>query len=322
LPKGQKARLKAYEHWRTCPQKRHAALSDRSTDNTSCYMLQRPATSNRVAEVLSPSGPEGARWKPITPRHGTFGYASFYHADELAALPVRAVTRIKDNKSDPNLETGTYGLFSTCQKQMRSGIIKHGASFIFFFTRPRGQERHLAGMYELGAWTQGGLGTAAHDFAIAAKSVHFISPIPIADLSGGLAAPLGRRWRLTKRLSIEQTASLAEIVRQQPNLTDQYLLEVDRLERLNKFNSGYRYPTWLREHPWTWSDASMYLRQVPDDPGSEPVPNSSTTGWWGCNRCDAAIENGALLKACPRCRELGTLRPLTAIQVSKVVGDI
>jgi hypothetical protein len=282
-------------------------------------MLQRPATESRKAELLSLSGPEGARWKAINPKGAPFGYASFYHADDLAALPVRAVTRIKDNKSDPNIETGTYGLFSTCQEQMRSGIVKHSASFIFFFTRPRKQERHLAGMYELGAWTPGGLGMAARDFAIAAKSVRFIAPISIADLGEGLAEPLGRRWRLAKRLSPEQTARLAEIVRRQPDLTDQYILEVDRLERLNNFQSGYRYPTWMRERSWGWSDASAYLRQVPDDPGSQPVSNNSDTGWWGCNRCDAAIENGALLKACPRCGELGTLRPLTAVQVSKIV---
>ncbi len=265
------------------------------------------------------SGPEGARWKATTPKEPIFGYASFYHADDLAAIPVRAVTRIKDNKSDPNIETGTYGLFSTCQKQMRSGIIKHGASFIFFFTRPRGQERYLAGMYELGAWTPGGLGVAARDFAVAAKSVRFIAPIRIADLGDGLAQPLSRRWRLTKRLSPEQTVRLTKIVNQQADLTDQYILEVDRLERLNKFQSGYRYPTWMREDSWNWRDASAYLRQVPDDPGSEPVPNRSATGWWGCSQCDAAIENGALLKACPRCRELGTLRPLSALEVSKIV---
>lgn len=281
-------------------------------------MLQRPATGSRRAELLSLSGPEGARWKAIDLKSPAFGYASFYHADDLASLPARAVTRIKDNKSDPNIETGTYGLFSTCQERMRAGIVTHGASFIFFFTRPRGQERHLTGMYELGAWTPGGLGVAARDFALAATAVRFVAPIPIAELGDGLAQPLGRRWRLIKRLDSEQTAQLAAIIREQPDLTEQYLLEIDRLERLNKFQSTYRYPTWMRERPWGWSDASAYLRQVPDDPGGERVANSSDTGWWGCNQCDAAIENGALLKACPRCGDLGTLRPLNAVQVSKI----
>jgi hypothetical protein len=308
--------MNAVGQWRL---PRKAAVSDRWDLNNPCNMLQRPATGGREAELLSLSGPEGARWKAIGLKAPAFGYASFYHADDLAALPVRGVTRIKDNKSDPNIETGTYGLFSTCQERMRAGVVTHGASFIFFFTRPRGQERHLAGMYELGAWTPGGLGVAARDFAIAAKAVRFISPIPIAELGDGLAKPLGRRWRLTKRLTPEQTTCLAKIVHGQPDLTDQYLLEIDRLERLNRFQSGYRYPTWMREDPWSWSNASAYLRQVPDDPGSERVSNSSATGWWGCNQCDAAIENGALLKACPSCGELGTLRPLNAVQVSKIV---
>ena len=55
-----------------------------------------------------------------------------YLPDDLSRLPVRHITRPHDNKSDPNIETGTYGLFSTCEHQMRSGIVNRGAQYIVF----------------------------------------------------------------------------------------------------------------------------------------------------------------------------------------------
>jgi hypothetical protein len=298
------------------------ANSDRLAVHTRCNGLQRPATSlgtgDRSVELLSLSGAEGARWKPVDRGGPARGYASFYYADDLAALPVRAVTRIKDNKSDPNIETGTYGLFSTCQERMRAGVVKKGATHLFFFARPRGGERHLTGMYELAAWTPGALGAAAGDYALAAGAVRFIAPIPITRLPTELAEALGTRWRLSKRLSCVQTEHLASLVAARPDMTSVYLHEVDRLERLNSFHSGYRYPTWQRKDGWGWSDAPAYL--LPGD-GTDGVrvSNASETGWWGCEACDAAIENGALLKACPRCGRLGTLRPLDARSVARIV---
>jgi hypothetical protein len=300
-----------------------AAISDRAARHTRCNGLQRLATSivagERALDLLSVNGAEGARWRPFEPDRPPLGYASFYYADDLAALPVRAVTRIKDNKSDPNIETGTYGLFSTCQERMRAGIVKHGASHLFFFARPRGAERHLTGMYELAAWTPGALGADAGDFALAAGGVRFIAPIPLSQLPSELATALGTRWRLSKRLSVAQTHELAALIAAKPDMTSDYLLEVDRLERLNKFHSGYRYPTWQREDPWTWADAAAYMRPADAAAGGARVSNASPTGWWGCEACDAAIENGALLKACPSCRKLGTLRPLNAPAVARIV---
>ena len=74
---------------------------------------------------------------------------------------------------------------------------------------------------------------------------------------------LSRRWRLTKKLNPAQSEALVRLVEAQPDLTSDYLLEIERMERINKFRSGYRYPTWLREHPWSWSDAPDYLRAIP-----------------------------------------------------------
>jgi hypothetical protein len=269
--------------------------------------------------LLSTGGPEGARWHPMKPAAPQFGYASFYYADDLAALPVRAVTRIRDNKSDPNLETGTYGLFSTCQAQMRAGCVKNSARYIFFFTRPRGQDRHLTGMYEIAAWAPGALGEAAGDFALAASSVRFIRPIAVSKLPDVLLGPLSTRWRLTKKLDHDQTLALVELIESRSDMTARYLAEIERLERINKFRSGYRYPTWLRGASWSWADAADYLKPPSKNAEGLKVGNSSPTGWWGCAVCNAAIQNGALLKACPECRELGTLRPLDEDQVARIV---
>jgi hypothetical protein len=247
------------------------------------------------------------------------GYVSYYLADDLSRWPVRAVTRIKDNKSDPNLETGTYGLFSTCEQKMRSGIVACDARLLFFVTRPRGAERHLVGMYELGWWAPGSLHQRTRDFALAASAMRFIDPVPLDRLPGSLAPRISGKWRLFIRLDSQDAKALARYVRAQPDQTVHYLGEVDRVERVNRFHSGYRYPTWRRSDPWTWDDASRYLKPAIADPKAPKIRNSSPTGWWRCAQCGNTTENAALLKACPQCHELDTLRPLDAHELSKEV---
>src|SRR5438309_11963638 len=91
--------------------------------------------------------PPAPPWKELNNRPGA-GYLSIYYSDDLSALPVRFVTKVGDNKSDPNLETLTYGLFSTCSPSMRSGFVKRSAQYIFFATlRPVG--RVLTGFYSV-----------------------------------------------------------------------------------------------------------------------------------------------------------------------------
>jgi hypothetical protein len=94
-------------------------------------------------------------------------------------------------------------------------------------------------------------------------------------------------------------------------------IEIDRLERLNAYHSGYRYPSWRRTEPFTWADAERYLKEAPDDADAGKVRNSSPTGWWRCTTCDKLTENRALLKACPHCHEIDTLRPLAAADLQE-----
>ncbi len=85
------------------------------------------------------------------------GYLSVYFSEPLARWPVREITRPADNKSDPNIETGTYGLFSTCEPSMRNRIVNDGAATVFFLTtRRKHQGRVVSGYYHVGWYTEGG----------------------------------------------------------------------------------------------------------------------------------------------------------------------
>src|SRR6266567_6553297 len=104
-----------------------------------------------------PNQPPNSPWIPLKtePRRG--GYLSYHYSDDLSELAVRWVTKPGDNESDPNLETGTYGLFSTCSPRMRSGAVKNHIGTIFFCTR-KDYTRVLSGFYQLGWYTKGPLG--------------------------------------------------------------------------------------------------------------------------------------------------------------------
>jgi hypothetical protein len=286
------------------------------------YVLRRAATPPTMTGNPTPNRtqarPPDARWRPLDPGEPATGYASYYLSDELAIWPVRAITRIKDNKSDPNLETGTYGLFSTCQREMRSGIVRDPPRYVFFVTRPREGPRQLTGYYRLGWYTPGSLHRRIRDFALAADAMRFVDSIPLPALPDGLAATLAGRWRLNKRLTAAQTEALAALVDGLPDRTPEYLREIDRLETINRFHSGYRYPSWRRDEPWTWADAGRYLREAPLDPTAPKLRNSSPTGWWRCASCKQLTENAALLKACPHCHELDTLRPAAANDLQEI----
>jgi hypothetical protein len=273
--------------------------------------------TGQVEDIAQQLRPPHLPWHAFNHAEPAIGYVSYYLCDELARWPVRAVTRIKDNKSDPNLETGTYGLFSTCEEKMRSGIVASAPRYLFFVTRPRKAGRQLTGMYELGWWAPGSLHLRTRDFALAARAIRFIDPVPLEQLPGELAGLLSGKWRLNKRLDSEHTAALVRYVASRPDKTSDYLQEVDRVERINQFHSGYRYPTWRREDPWSWADAARYLKAAAVDPDAPKIRNSSPTGWWRCTQCGEATENAALLKACPACHELDTLRPLAAYELSQ-----
>jgi hypothetical protein len=76
--------------------------------------------------------------------------------------------------------------------------------------------------------------------------------------------------------------------------------------------AGFR--CWQRTEPFSWQAARDYLRPEPPNQWStsDAVSNRSPTGRWHCLACDRTIRNDALLKACPACNALGSLRPATS----------
>ena len=255
--------------------------------------------------------PPAAPWSPLRVAQPATGYLSMYLADDLSRLPVRHITRPHDNKSDPNIETGTYGLFSTCEHQMRSGIVNRGAQYIVFVCRWDGR-RVVSGFYRL-AWRAPGTlhSPKKADFVLAADTVHFINPpIPVSGLPEHLAAVAGTRFRLFKRLESAHTEELISILSGRPNALLEYLAEIDRLERFQAFHSGYRYVSWQQREPFTWDMAHRYLEPSASLNAS---PNQSATGTWLCanSACGLYVVNQALLKRCPFCGSMGTLQPVT-----------
>lgn len=247
--------------------------------------------------------PPGPPWRPLLDTGR--GYLSYYYSDPLARYPVRELTRPADNKSDPNIETLTYGLFSTCEPQMRNRIVHDGAASLFFITRRSGR-RALVGYYHLGWFTEGALGARNRDWALVADHARFIDPIPLDSLAAVVPACSGH-FRTQRPLDPEAVALLRSCIDSRPNLMDHYLRELRRLERFAAQRTGYAYPSWGRADGFSWAAAADFFRRAEAEPTGSP--NSSRSGRWLCAACDALVPNGALLKQCPVCRSIGTLTP-------------
>lgn len=262
-----------------------------------------------TAGIEADTRPPAPPWEPLA--DSGRGYLSVYYSDPLARYPVREVTRPGDNKSDPNVETLTYGLFSTCEPQMRNRIVHDGAATLFFVTshQPRVRSRAIAGYYVIGWQTQGTRGAQNRDYALAARTARFIDPIPVTDLDGEVAAACAGHYRTFKPISPDATTALRSLIDAHPDRLPDYLGELDRLERFARARTGYAYPSWGREHGFSWHDAPAYYYDATR--AATQAPNSSPTGKWLCTACQRIITNTALLKRCPACSAMATLIPRT-----------
>lgn len=253
----------------------------------------------------APTSSRSDPWRPL--RDSGCGYLSVYLSEPVARWPIREITRPADNKSDPNIETGTYGLFSTCEPSMRNRIVHDGAATIFFMTtHKKSQGRVLSGYYYLGWYTEGSQGAVNRDYALAAASIRFIEPIPTIDLPEPLASTCSAPFRTMKPIDAVLTSALRALCDDQEDRTRDYLREVIRIERFAHSRSGYAYPSWGRERGFTWDDAEDYYWAGSVLPR---VANSSKNRNWLCRECGSVIKSGALLKKCPVCERMATLVP-------------
>lgn len=194
--------------------------------------------------------PPNPPWAPIAVYEDAGGYLSYFYNDDLSWLPVRAITKIGDNKVDPNLETKTYGLFSPCNKAMRKSIVKRGCQYIFFVTM-RKTGRVLSGLY-LAKW-YATVAPDSDDFCLAADRIWFVEdPIPLSVVDKTCATNVSRRWRACLRLNTKECKKIESLLKRRPNATRSYLTEIDRLERFNLKYGGYRYISARRKDSYYW----------------------------------------------------------------------
>jgi hypothetical protein len=254
--------------------------------------------------------PPNAPWEELNSPEDAGGYLSIYYSDDMSRLPVRAVTKPRDNKSDPNLETLTYGLFSTCSPRMRSGVVNRRSAYLFFATTWKG-DRVLTGYYHL-RWFTSGVFENARDYCLATDIARFIEdPIPLAAVDRRCGTNVSKWFRGMRLLSSSECRKMAKLINAQPDATANYLEEIDRLERFNIKHSGYRYIAWKQKDKFSWERAKQYLIEKKSTTKTKSkVSNSTPTNSWKCTDCDHNIMNKALLKRCPNCGGLGTLRPL------------
>ena len=253
--------------------------------------------------------PPGLPWRDLKDTVADpSAYLSIYLSDDLARLPIRGVTLPGNSKSDPNLETLTFGVFSTCEPRLRAGAVRRGSRLVFFATNHKRRGRALTGYYHLAWWTEGSLGAERGDYALAADQRRFTDPIPFASIKGPAGEFVRKPFRTFRLLPAEFGNALRALLDQQPDRTDDYIEEIHRLERFNAFHTGFRYAGWAEGGGFDWNAAIPYLK--PSQTVPDPVPNESRSGWWRCKSCLQNTYNKALLKRCPRCGAVGTLTAL------------
>ena len=265
----------------------------------------------KVVDVQPPNRP----WCDFKPLESAGGFLSFYLRDELSALAVRGVTLPDNNKSDPNLETGTYGLFSICCQSMRAGLVARRCRWLFFLTR-QDKQRVLAGYYKVRWYAPGPLTLPGRprDYAIAADEVRFVHPaIPVRDLPARARREVGKRFRTFKYVDAGVARELVQVLRTRRDATVAYVNEIERLERFNAYRTSYRYVAWKMQRSFGWDMAAKYLIPATPTVATSTVVSRAVTlaDTWQCTRCNYRFTSKARLKRCPDCGECGTLRLAT-----------
>lgn len=200
-------------------------------------MAVNPRLSKSKTRSVRPPNPP---WVALKTGNGKRAALSFYYSDSRSKIPVREVSHKNDPKGDPNLETRTFGLFSTCDKRMRATMVVQGIRLHFFCTT-RKDMRVLTGYYQIG-WYYKIPGTVS-DYALAAEKARFVSPgFPLHDLPPYLRGFHIDKWFRTFKYIDGRTANLLlQLLNATPDATSKYLSEIKRLEKVSLEKDGYLY---------------------------------------------------------------------------------
>ena len=263
--------------------------------------------------------PPGYPWQDLFPLMEASSYLCFYYSSPFSARAVRDVNRIvpvggsssyvADCKVDPNWETQTFGLFSTCQEGIRRGVVKNRAPYLFFFGNHviHGQRRGVSGYYKLRWYAHGG--TYMGDYCLAAERIHFVEqPLAFEEINAKLGTRLSNRVpRLSMKLTPVQSQRLVELLHLQKDVTPAYVDEIHRLEQINARNAGgLKYINFGRRYSYNWT-AVTEIKGLGHPSGRERLRNSGPLDFWLCEECQTNLVSRSLLKLCPSCGAQGTL---------------
>lgn len=290
--------------------------------------------SDAARAYMPPNDP----WEAHNSSDDAQSYLTLYYCeDDISMYPVREVTKVNDNKSDPNLETMSYGLCSTCTRDIRSGLVKNNRPYLFFCTNYQG-DRHLAGYYHIGWFSLGRPlltnyrdGSIQDDYRLVADVMHWVYPPisfeTVAEETGFDGIQSGFRKKL---VSPDRTADLITLLHQFEDYSKEYIEEIHRLERINKRFHNFRYPTWKREESFDWNSVQNYVEMAGTDEDKENkviieqkidefdvdrnLTTSENVSEWFCLLCEHEFENEAPLKLCPNCDNGGGIIPSRAIK--------
>lgn len=214
-------------------------------------------------------GPPSPPWIPLV--HGTSGKAalSFYYSDPRSRVPIRDISHKNDPKADPNLEIGTFGRFSICDRGMRATIVKQGIELHFFCTSrcgPHGNLRVLTGYYRYGWYIRAQdlakklTRTKLKDYLLVAREMRFVSPgFPLSDLTGYLRGErLDRRFRTFRYIDEKTAVRLLHLINDTPDAHKEYVSEIRRIEEIVKKRDKMLYRK--RPQGFSWKEAVKVAR--------------------------------------------------------------
>ncbi|MGH7808098.1 MAG: hypothetical protein ACRENT_08375 [Thermodesulfobacteriota bacterium] len=189
---------------------------------------------------------------------------------------------------------------------MRSGIVARGWPHLFFATSWK-TGRVLVGYYHVRWFSEGALG--AGDYCLAADRAKFVeAPIPLKEVDRRCGTKISGPFRSVRLLAEDECKKMVRLIDAQSDMTHAYLDEIDRLERFNLKHGGHRYISWQQIEKFSWKYANEYFSESREKL-AELVANVSPSGIWKCTGCQKEVKNKALLKRCPNCGKLATLRP-------------
>lgn len=260
-----------------------------------------------------PHMPPGPPWVEHTVDPTAPSNINIYYSSERTRVPVRRVNEAANPKSDPNIETFSYGLCSTCTRDVRERIVDEGRPEIFFVTNVDGR-RQLVGYYSIGWYSRGPVlpsfyrrGKIQADFRLVADRVELT--YPTVDLQSFAREYALEDELLTGFRKKTVPGDVADLLRSAvdsgPDAYEKYVNAARRLEQYNQQHYGTTYPNWGRTGSFTMETIEEYVHP-PETIDVERFPwddyEYENKERWECYQCSYEFTNGAPLKLCPECQ--------------------